>query len=274
MGIGSFTYPWSANILKYLFQNIALPANPPWVGIGKANGSKSAFIEFSGANYARVQLDSSYFSTATTGETGLIQEVLFPISEGYSGETYSIGFFTSSTAQLPFAWGDCKEREVIKTHDSLRILPGAYSHYFNPGATWSLWLKNKILNHMYRGESLALGSTDFEFAYTLTPCNDTTPGTEPGAGGYVRAVVARNSTNFIESRVNGQELNVDVPFEYSTDVQGTAVNLAIFCADQYLMWATLPTAAPININQRLMIQRGTLFQLDPAPAQELASVCN
>lgn len=262
MGVGSFTYPWSAILMKYIFQNVAIPANPPWVGIGKANGSKSSFVEFDGPGYARVQLDSSYFLTATTGEITLAQEIIFPISTGYTGETYSIGFFISSTAPMPFAWGDCNEREVIKNYDGLRVLPGAYTHYFNPGATWSLWLKNAVLNHFYRGEQLTLAGTEIEIGYTLTPPNELVPGTEPGAGGYVRAIVARDSTSFRDSHINGQELNIDVPFEYATAVQGTATHLVFFIGSQYLMWTTLPTAAPININQRLMVQRGALFQFD------------
>lgn len=263
MGVGSFTYPWSSNMLKFIFQNVALPVNPPWVGIGRSNGAKNAFVEFSGANYTRVQLDSSYFLTATTGEITLAQDIIFPVSEGFTGETYSIGFFTSSTAPMPFAWGDCAEREVIKNYDGLRVLAGAYTHYFNPGATWSLWLKNKVLNHFYRGEALTFASTTIEIGYALTPSNDLLPGTEPVGGGYVRAMVTRNSTSFRDSQINGQELNIDVPFEYSTAAQGTATNLVLFCSNEYLMWTTLPTAAPINTNQRLMIQSGALFQFDP-----------
>lgn len=263
MAIGSFTHPWSLNILRFLFQNVPLVANPPWVGIGKANGSKNSFVEFSGAGYSRVQLDSSYFPASTAAEITLGEEIIFPVSTGFTGETYAIGFFTSNTAPMPFAWGDCNEREVIKNYDSLRILPGAYTHYFSPGSTWSMWLKNAVLNHFYRGEAIPLTGTDIEFGYVTTPPNDADFGTEPGAGGYARVLVGRNSTNFKDSNLNGQELNNIVEFPWATASQGTATHSIYFLNGQYLMWNILPTVAPINTNQRLALKAGQLFQLDP-----------
>jgi len=263
MGIGSFTHPWSLNILRFIFQNTPLVANPPWVGIGKTNGSKNSFVEFSGANYVRVQLDSSHFGTASTaGEITLTEEILFPVSAGYTGETYSIGFFTSATASLPFAWGDCSEREVIKTYDGLRILPGAYTHYYSPGSTWSMWLKNAVLNHFYRGDAIPLSTASIDIGYVISPPNDASFGTEPGAG-YARQTVSRSATYFKDSHLNGQELNLNVEFDWATGVQGTATHAVFFVGSQYVLWTPLPTTAPINLNQRLALQAGMLFQLDP-----------
>ena len=61
----------------------------------------------------------------------------------------------------------------------------------------------------------------------------------------------------------GQELNNIVEFPWATASQGTATHSIYFLDGQYLMWNILPTVAPININQRLALKAGQLFQLDP-----------
>lgn len=263
MSKGSFTHPWSLNILKFLLQDTALPANPPCVGLGRADGTPDSFIEFRGAGYQRVVLDASYFTLATTGEITLLQEILFPISTGYSGETYSIGFFTNTTTDIPFAWGNCGEREVVKTHDRVRIKTGSFTHYFSPGSTWSMWLKNAVLNHFYRGEAIPLGGNEIEIGYCTTPPNDLVEGTEPTVGDYSRLVIGRNSTNFKDAHLNGQELNTDLVFEYASAPQGTVTNVVYFIDGQYIMWHPLPAVATINANQRLALKAGQLYQLDP-----------
>lgn len=262
MTFGSFTYTGSKMFLEYMFQGLPKGSFTPWVGIGKTNGSKSAFSEFTGSGYTRIEIDSTYFNPAVNGSITNAKDIVFPISLGYAGTVYSIGFFASAVAPMPFAYAECLDNEIIKKDDQLVLKAGGYTHYFAAGTTFSNYLKDAILNDFYRSQPLLFSSPDIEFAYSVSTPSPSVIGTEPG-GGYTRQLVGRNSINFYTSAFSIQELRIDVPFDFATANQGTATHMMIFIDGEYLAYAPFDSPAPVNINQNVILQSGTTFQLDP-----------
>lgn len=267
MATGSFTYAGSKVLMEYLFQNIPMSGFTPWVGIGTASATKQNFQEITGAGYSRVELDSTYFSPPMAGEMALIKPVVFPKSTGFTGQTYSIGFFTSATDPTPFAWADCVDREWIQINDQLTILADGYIHRFVTTSNFSLWLQNAILNHFYRGVSLDFASSQFEVGYTTTAPNLTSIGVEPVGNNYSRKIVERNPVNFRTSDFASQELTLDLGFDVVSGSQGTITHLQYFIDGRYIMFSLLPTpvslaVVPGSSYPNLVIQSGSLFSLD------------
>lgn len=267
MPIGSFTYVGSQLIMEYIFQNIPIATSTPWMGIGVTNGTKQNFQEMTGAGYARVELDSTHFSAPTNGSISLIKDVVFPKSLGATGQTYSIGLFSSAVAESPFAWADCVDREWIRLNDQLTVLSGGYTHSFVATSNFSLWLQNAILNHFYRGISLDFSATQLEIGYTTTTPNLTTIGLEPVGNNYSRKLLERNSSNFQTSDFASQELTLDVGFDIISGTQGTITHLQYFIDGRYVMFTPLPT--PVSLvavdgqsYPNLVLQSGSLYSLD------------
>ena len=253
--------------MEYIFQGIPLSTTTPWIGIGTTNGTRQNFQEISGAGYSRVELDSTYFSAPTAGIITLIKDVVFPKSLGYTGQTYSIGFFASATAESPFAWADCVDKEWIKINDQLTVLANGYTHSFLATSHFSLWLQNAILNHFYRGISLDFSSTQLEVGYTTTTPNLTTIGLEPVGNNYSRRVIERNPSNFRTSDFASQELTLDVGFDIVSGTQGTITHLQYFIDGRYVMFSPLPTPVSLTVVEgvsypNLVIQSGALYSLD------------
>ena len=267
MATGSFTYAGSQILMEYIFQSIPMSGFTPWVGIGTASATKQNFQEMTGAGYGRVELDSTYFSAPTNGSVSLIKDVVFPVSLGATGQTYSIGFFMSATAESPFAWADCVDREWIRLKDQLTVLSGGYTHSFVATSNFSLWLQNAILNHFYRGVSLDFASSQFEIGYTTTAPNISSIGIEPVGNNYSRKVVERNPVNFRTSDFASQELTLDLGFDVVSGSQGTITHLQYFIDGRYIMFSLLPTpvslaVVPGSSYPNLVIQSGSLFSLD------------
>jgi hypothetical protein len=268
MAIGSFTYVGSQMLMEYVFQNIPMGGLTPWIGIGYTNGTKQTFQEFSGGGYSRVELDSTYFNAPTVGSIILAKDVVFPKSTGYTGQTFSIGFFMSNTAESPFAWADCTDREWIKLNDQLTLLAGGYSHTFTATSNYSMWLRNAILNHCYRGVPLLFSASSFEIGYTTSAPSATSIGVEPVGNNYSRKIVERNPVNFGTSAFASQELKLDLGFDVVSGSQGTITHLQYFIDGQYVMFSLLPTSVVLNIvagvsYPNLVIQSGSLYSLDP-----------
>jgi hypothetical protein len=268
MATGSFTYVGSQMIMEYLFQSIPLTGFTPWVGIGVSVGTKQSFQEMTGSGYSRVELDSTYFDPPTIGSILLARDVTFPISTGYTGQTYAIGFYVSNAAPSPFAWANCTDQELIKLNDQLVLLAGGYNHNFLASSHFSMWLKNAILNHCYRGVSLEFTSSQFEIGYTTTAPTPTAIGTEPVGNNYSRKILERNSTIFNTSAFASQELTLDVGFDVVSGSQGSITHLQYFIDGQYVMFSPLVPAVNLNIvpgvsYPNLVIQSGSLYQLDP-----------
>lgn len=267
MAIGSFTYAGSQILMEYIFQNIPMSGFTPWVGIGVTNGTKQNFQEIAGAGYSRVELDSTYFSAPTTGAITLIKDVVFPKSTGYTGQTYSIGFFMSDTAASPFAWADCTDREWLKLNDQLTLLANGYTHTFVATSNFSLWLQNAILNHFYRGVSLDFASSQLEIGYTTTAPSLSAIGLEPVGNNYNRKIVERNPVNFRTSNFASQELTLDLGFDVVSGSQGTITHLQYFIDGRYIMFSLLPTPVSLAVTPgasypNLVIQSGSLYSLD------------
>lgn len=267
MATGSFTYAGSQILMEYIFQNIPMSGFTPWVGIGVTSATKQNFQEIAGAGYSRVELDSTYFSPPTTGAITLIKDIVFPKSMGYTGQTYSIGFFVSAAAESPFAWADCVDREWIKLNDQLTILANGYVHSFVTTSNFSLWLQNAILNHFYRGVSLDFSSSQLEIGYTTTAPNLSSIGIEPVGNNYSRKIVERNSANFRTSDFASQELTLDLGFDVVSGSQGTVTHLQYFIDGRYIMFSLLPTSVSLAVVEgasypNLVIQSGSLFSLD------------
>lgn len=268
MTTGSFTYVGSTMIMEYLFQNIPFSGFTPWAGIGVAPGTKQTFQEMTGSGYSRVELDSTYFDPPSAGTITLARDITFPISTGFTGQTYAIGFYASNTASTPFAWANCTDQELIKLNDQLVVLAGGYVHQFLATSHFSLWLQNAILNHCYRGVSLEFSATQLEIGYTTTTPTITAIGTEPVGNNYSRKLLERNSTIFRTSTFASQELALDVGFDVVSGSQGSITHLQYFIDGQYIMFSPLSPAVNLNVvvgasYPNLVMQSGSLYQLDP-----------
>jgi hypothetical protein len=111
-----------------------------------------------------------------------------------------------------------------------------------PGSK-SDFLESKLLDHVLGGGDYVRPATVYIALYTVAPA-DNGGGTEVSGGGYARAAVTNNATNW-PAAAGGQKSNGTViTFPTATADWGTIVAMAIFDAatgGNMLYWATLTT---------------------------------
>lgn len=257
---GSFTDYAETKLLDHFLGGMTTPAFTPYVGYFLTDAGETApGSEPAGGGYQRTPAPPSYWLTATNQLTQTVQDIVCPRATGYHGTVVGTGIFDSAVGGNCWAYFPAIDTELIETRDSLVILAGGLVHQFLPGG-FSNYLKNLILNYVYKGVPLPVFPTVWGAYFTSAP-TDAVPGTEPGVGGYARIAVANNSANFAAVSGGIKENAVAVQFPISTAPQGTASHYGWFTAEsggQFLAYGALDPAQIIGINSQLILLPGDI----------------
>lgn len=93
----------------------------------------------------------------------------------------------------------------------------------------SNYLENAILNHVLGAQTYTPPATVYVALYTVAP-GETGGGTEVSGGGYARAAVANNTTNWPTTSTGTKSNGTVITFPQATAPWGTIVAWAIFDA--------------------------------------------
>jgi hypothetical protein len=110
--------------------------------------------------------------------------------------------------------------------------------------TFSHYLENKLLDHVFGGGDFSRPSTVYFALFTVAP-SDAGGGTEVSGGGYARAAVTNNSTNFPAADNGAKENAVEVVFPHATGDWGEVEAVGLLdasTAGNLLAWALLGEA--------------------------------
>lgn len=105
----------------------------------------------------------------------------------------------------------------------------------------SNFLENKLLDHVLGGDEYKKPGTVYIALFTVAP-NDAGGGTEVSGGGYARAAVVNNATNFPPASDGVKTNGTEIVFAEATADWGTIVAFAIFddaTGGNMLYWGNL-----------------------------------
>lgn len=124
------------------------------------------------------------------------------------------------------------------------------------------FLELAILDHVLGGPAYTKPTTVYVGLFTVAPA-DAGGGTECSGGGYARAAVTNNSTNWpAASGTTALKANgTSVTFPLCTAAWGTVVAIAIFdaaSAGNLLFWGLMASSRAVNINDTPSFAPGTL----------------
>lgn len=102
-------------------------------------------------------------------------------SGGWSGPAIAVGLFDGSNL---FAWADMDPRTILEGEE-FSIDPGALVFDFGVTGGMSDFLSNELIDMIWRAQDYSWPSFLYA-AYTTTAPTNSSPGLEPGVGGYAR----------------------------------------------------------------------------------------
>lgn len=228
---GSFT-DWAENkMLDHIFGGVNFPCPSIHVGYTlTASGENAPGTEPVGSNYFRPPAGSEFWEESTDLKTTNVIDIICPRSSGAQGNVVGLSIWDSSAGGNQISYIPLDGSIVIYTNDSLVIPAGSIIHEFLPGGM-SAWLKNAILNHIYKGIYLPLEPILYAGWFSPTP-TDAAPGTEPGAGSYARVSKNNNLGTFSAASGGSKTVTVDLEFPQATAPQGSA---------NWLGWWNMPS---------------------------------
>jgi len=103
-------------------------------------------------------------------------------------------------------------------------------------------LENKVLDHLFGGTTYTPPATLYFGLFKTAPTDS--GGTEVTGGGYARASVANNTTNFPAASAGAKKNAVVIVFPEATAAWGSVVGVGIFDAatgGNLLMQTSIPT---------------------------------
>ncbi|MFT4175012.1 MAG: hypothetical protein QM627_00005 [Luteolibacter sp.] len=113
---------------------------------------------------------------------------------------------------------------------------------------FSDYLENKIADHVFGGGDYTRPATIYVALYTSTP-TDSGGGTELSGGGYARAAVTNNSTNWPTASSGLKRNGAAITFPTASTSWGTIVAFGIFDAasgGNLLAWGALDVAKAVG----------------------------
>jgi hypothetical protein len=129
----------------------------------------------------------------------------------------------------------------------------------------SIYLENKVLDHMLGGPDYVRPATVYLALFTLAP-TDAGGGTEVTGGSYARVTVTNNATNFPAAVSGAKALATEQTFPTSTANWGTVVAMGIYddiAAGNLLMWANLVVSQAVPDNKVAIFRQNKItFQED------------
>jgi hypothetical protein len=126
--------------------------------------------------------------------------------------------------------------------------------------TVSNFLANKILDHILGRTTYTPPSNLYLELYTAAP-TEAGGGTPVSAGGYARATVANDTTQFPNASARAKSTSAAVTFPYASASWGTIVSVGIFDAStggNLLFFANLSTARTVDTDSTLNFAPGQL----------------
>ncbi len=226
---GSFSNYAEEKILNHIFGGSLFPVPSLHCGYFLTDaGDTGPGSEPQGGGYARVPVPPSTWSGASNQSVQNTQDIIFPAATGNHGQVVGIGLFDSSVGGNFLSYFPATSGLLIQGGDSLKIMAGGLTHSFLPGG-FSTYLKNGILNHLYRGIPLPIFPALYP-GYMTSPPTDSIPGGEPIGGGYLRVAIANNMTN-MSTVVDGEKSNSGIiAFPEVIATQGTIGFFGIWSA--------------------------------------------
>lgn len=117
-------------------------------------------------------------------------------------------------------------------------------------SSFSDYLENKLLDHVFGGDPYTAPATHYIAAYTVAP-TDAGGGTEVTGGSYARVALTNNATNFPAAAAGAKANGAIIAFPTATADWGTIVAIGIHDAltgGNLLGWCTVtPQAVPTGV---------------------------
>lgn len=126
-------------------------------------------------------------------------------------------------------------------------------------STWSNYLKDKVLDHLFGRTTFTAPATLYYAAMTTMPTDAGTGGVEATGGVYARVAFTNNTSNFSASASQVKVNAVSIDFGTQTTALGTIVGIAIYDASpggNYLGGGVLATPIVISSGDPLSIPAG------------------
>ena len=261
---GSFSNYAEEKILNHIFGGNQFPVPSLHCGYFLTDAADTGSgSEPQGGGYARVPTPPSYWSSASDQVAQNVRDIIFPTATGNHGQVVGIGLFDSSAGGNFLSYFPAESGLLIQAGDSLKILAGGLNHQFLPGG-FTNYLKNGILNHVYKAVPLPLFPTIYPGYMTSAP-SDSAPGNEPTSGGYARVAIANNMTN-MSVIVNGEKTNsAIIEFPEAIGNQGSASFFGIWSAASGGQLLCYGGINPVNIataSQLIMLPGDISISLD------------
>lgn len=225
---GSFSDWAEAKILNHIFGGETW--NPPSQYLGYAlssGGETGPGTEIQGTGYSRVPVGSNFWSTSTTQQTSNVTDIKLPKATAVQGSIVVVQLWDSSFGGNMISYIPIDGDIVIENRDALTIPAGVISHTWQIGG-FTNYLKNLILNHVYKGVSMPV-NPKVSFNYMTSAPSDLVQGTEPSAGsGGQRLEFNNNLTTFSVAAGGEKKVAVELVFNEAVAPQGTAGWLGIW----------------------------------------------
>lgn len=258
---GSFSDWAESKILNHIFGGETW--NPPSLYLGYAlstGGETGPGTEVSGTGYSRVAVNTNYWSVSTAQETHNILDIKFPKATAVQGSVVVVQMWDSSNGGNMLTYVPIDGDVVIENKDAITIPSGVISHTWATGG-FTNYLKNLILNHVYKGVSMPV-NPKLSFNYMTTAPSDLVAGTEPPSGsGGLRLEFNNNLTTFAVAAGGEKKVAVELVFNEATADQGNAGWLGIWSKQSggdFLAYGNLTPPKQINDGDTLILTPETV----------------
>jgi len=261
---GSFTNFASAKLLDHIFGGMSFPSPSLFMGYTlSASGDTGQGTEPAGGNYSRTAVPPSVWSVASQTLSQIL-DVVCPRASANQGTIVGVTFHDSSTAGNCLAYVSINGSLAIDIRDSIVIPSGSINMVLEPGG-FSNYLKNAILNHVFRNIQIPIEPLLYHAYFTVAP-TDSTAGTEPTGNAYARQVLNNNLSSWSPT-AGGFKLNaLNVTFPIATGNQGSITHSGIFnlaTGGQLLGYGVLNNGVsdvpfPVPQNSQIIFDPGTI----------------
>lgn len=231
---GSFTNFASAKLLDHIFGGLSFPCPSLFIGYTlSASGDTGQGTEPTGGNYSRVAVPPTVWSVANQTVSQVL-EIVCPRASANQGTIVGVTFHDSSTAGNCLAYVPIDGTLAIDIRDAIVFPAASISMILNPGG-YTNYLKNAMLNHIFRNVQIPIEPILYDAYFTAAP-TDSTTGTEPTGNAYARQAMNNNLSSWSPTAGGFKTNALSIPFPEATGNQGTVIQFGIF---------TLPTGGQL-----------------------------
>ncbi|WP_157604303.1 hypothetical protein [Rhizobacter sp. Root1221] len=236
-----------------------------WMALASA-ADIDGITELSGAGYARQEIVTSLANFAgTQGAASTLPSSGSshatsnnnPVDFGTAGAAWGtasyVGFMDAETDGNCWFWVPIAVPVVINNTDEFAMPAGAIQLVLGITGGLSNFFSNKLIDRMFRAQPYSPPAA-WEIGYTTNAPTNSTPGTEPGSGSYVRAEFAPDFTTLSSTVEPGDtgasdagttgliSNNVEIVWPVPTANQGNVTHFQVFDGSGgYLFWRAFDT---------------------------------